>query len=57
MKIQGEEIEGVERTTIAGHENDDYTTEAKDIPEYNLVGDSGNTSGKMTITKNPDGNV
>ena len=52
-KNTGEEIEDQER--IEGHENDDYTTEAKNIPEYNLVGDSGNTSGKMTITKNEDG--
>ncbi len=41
--------------TIEGHENDDYTTTAKDIKGYNLVETPENATGKMEITKNPDG--
>ena len=40
---------------INGHEKDNYLTESKDIPGYNLVGDSGNTSGEMIVTVNEDG--
>ena len=44
-----------EDTEINGHENDNYTTESKDISGYSLVGNSGNTSGKMVVTVNEDG--
>ena len=42
---------------IQGHENDNYNTEEKkkEIPKYVLVGDSGNTKGKMKVTVNKDG--
>ena len=42
---------------IQGHENDNYNTEGKkkEIPKYVLVGDSGNTKGKMKVTVNEDG--
>ena len=42
---------------IQGHENDNYNTEEKkkEIPKYVLVGDSGNTKGKMKVTVNEDG--
>ena len=49
----GEEIEEQER--IEGHENDEYSTEAKDIDDYNLTKTPDNGSGTMTVTKNPDG--
>ena len=49
----GKEISDEEE--ITGHENDSYTTQAKDISKYSLVGDSGNTSGKMVVTVNEDG--
>ena len=49
----GEKIS--EDTEINGHENDNYTTESKDISGYSLVGNSGNTSGKMVVTVNEDG--
>ena len=40
---------------INGHEKDNYLTESKDIPGYNLVSDSGNTSGEMIVIVNEDG--
>ena len=49
----GEEISGSER--IEGHENDEYTTEKKDIEDYNLSKIPENASGTMTVTKNEDG--
>ena len=49
----GEEISEEER--IEGHENDEYSTEAKDIEDYNLTKTPDNGSGTMVITKNPDG--
>ena len=49
----GEEISDSER--IEGHENDEYTTEAKDIEDYNLTKEPDNKEGTMTITKNEDG--
>ena len=41
--------------TIEGHENDNYETEEKEIKGYNLVETPENATGKMEITKNPDG--
>ena len=49
----GEEIEKEER--IEGHENDEYSTEAKDVDGYNLTKIPDNGSGTMTVAKNPDG--
>ena len=49
----GEEIAEEER--IEGHENDEYTTEPKDIEDYNLTKEPDNKEGTMTITKNEDG--
>ena len=40
---------------INGHENDSYVTEPKDISGYNIITDSGNTSGNMIVTVNVDG--
>ena len=50
----GEEKE-ISREEINGHENDSYTTNEKEITGYSLVGDSGNTEGKMVVTVNEDG--
>ena len=44
-----------EEEIIEGHENDEYTTEEKEIEGYNLVGTPENATGTMVITKNPDG--
>ena len=45
-KETGEEIE--EPTNIPGHEGDDYTTEPKDVPEYDLIEEPENKDGTMT---------
>ena len=42
----GEEID--ESTNIPGHEGDDYTTEPKDVPGYDLVEEPENKDGTMT---------
>ena len=49
----GEEI--TKKEEITGHENDNYETKTKDVSGYSLVGDSGNTKGKMVVTVNEDG--
>ena len=45
-KETGEEIE--EPTNIPGHEGDDYTTEPKDVPGYDLIEEPENKDGTMT---------
>ena len=45
-KETGEEID--EPTNIPGHEGDDYTTEPKDVPGYDLVEEPENKDGTMT---------
>ena len=45
-KETGEEID--EPTNIPGHESDDYTTEPKDVPGYDLVEEPENKDGTMT---------
>ena len=40
---------------IDGHENDEYSTEIKEIDGYNLVEIPQNSKGTMIITENPDG--
>ncbi len=42
---------------LKGHENDEYTSESKEIDYYRLVEEPANKEGKMsaTITKNEDG--
>ena len=45
-KETGEEID--EPTNILGHEGDDYTTEPKDVPGYDLVEEPENKDGTMT---------
>ena len=45
-KVTGEEID--EPTNILGHEGDDYTTEPKDVPGYDLVEEPENKDGTMT---------
>ena len=45
-KETGEEID--ESTNIPGHEGDDYTTEPKDVPEYDLIEEPENKDGTMT---------
>ena len=45
-KETGEEID--EPTNIPGHEGDDYTTEPKDVPGYDLIEDPENKDGTMT---------
>ena len=45
-KETGEEIG--EPTTIPGHEGDNYTTEPKDVPGYDLVEEPENKDGTMT---------
>ena len=52
-KITGEKI--AEDIEIYGHENDDYKTEKKDFKGYGLIEVPDNATGKMKITKNPDG--
>lgn len=44
-----------EDVIIHGHENDDYTTEKKDIEGYVLDGNPTNEKGKMQVTKHADG--
>ena len=45
-KETGEEIE--KPTNIPGHEGDDYTTEPKDVPGYDLIEEPENKDGTMT---------
>ena len=45
-KETGEEID--EPTNIPGHEGDDYTTESKDVPGYDLIEEPENKDGTMT---------
>ena len=45
-KETGEEID--EPTNIPGHEGDDYKTEPKDVPGYDLIEDPENKDGTMT---------
>ena len=45
-KETGEEID--EPTNIPGHEGDDYTTEPKDVPGYDLIEEPENKDGTMT---------
>ena len=45
-KETGEEID--ESTNIPGHEGDDYTTEPKDVPGYDLIEEPENKDGTMT---------
>ena len=45
-KETGEEID--EPTNIPGHQGDDYTTEPKDIPGYDLIEEPENKDGTMT---------
>ena len=45
-KETGEEIE--EPTNIKGHEDDEYNTEPKEIPGYDLIKEPENKSGTMT---------
>ena len=45
-KETGEEID--EPTNIPGHEGDDYTTEPKDVPGYELIEEPENKDGTMT---------
>lgn len=52
-KPTGEKI--AEDIEIYGHENDDYKTEKKEIKGYGLIEVPNNATGKMKITKNPDG--
>ena len=52
-KDTGEKIAQDEE--ITGHEGDSYAIEGKDISGYNIVENSGNTSGKMVVTVNEDG--
>lgn len=60
------EVKYIDRTTkkeiaekemISGHENDKYTTEAKDISYYKLVDQTNNTEGtmKVEVIKQEDG--
>ena len=49
----GEKI--IDDETIDGHEDDTYEVTAKDFEGYNLVSDSGNTKGEMTVIVNDDG--
>ena len=46
-KETGEEID--EPTNIPGHEGDDYTTEPKDVPGYDLIEEPENKDGTMTV--------
>ena len=46
-KATGEEIE--ETTNIKGHEDDEYNTEPKDIPGYDLIEEPANKNGTMTV--------
>ena len=46
-KETGEEIE--ETTNIKGHEDDEYNTEPKDIPGYDLIEEPANKNGTMTV--------
>ncbi|MBQ2937559.1 MAG: MucBP domain-containing protein [Clostridia bacterium] len=52
-KATGEKI--IEDVVINGHENEEYTTEAKEFPKYVLEKTPENATGEMTITKNDDG--
>ncbi len=52
-KTTGEKI--AEDIEIYGHENDDYKTEKKEIKGYGLMEVPNNATGKMKITRNPDG--
>ena len=45
-KVTGEEID--EPTNIPGHEGDEYKTEPKDVPGYDLVEEPENKAGTMT---------
>jgi len=51
--------EELQEEEIVGHQNDDYTTEQREIKYYNFVEDSGNLNGKMlvTVTKGENGNA
>ena len=46
-----------EETIINGHENEEYTTKAKEINGYILTKTPANATGKMKVTVNADGSI